>query len=65
MNFWKMHGLGNDFILIDNRDAKIGNKDAPALAVTMCERRFGVGADGILLGVQFQDCRHRHANLQR
>jgi len=49
MNFWKMHGLGNDFIVIDNRDAKIGLKEAPALAVTMCERRFGVGADGILL----------------
>jgi diaminopimelate epimerase len=49
LNFWKMHGLGNDFIVIDNRDAKMSYKEAPALAVTMCERRFGVGADGILL----------------
>ncbi len=49
MQFWKMHGLGNDYVVIDNRDQKISNKTAPALAQKLCERRFSVGADGLLL----------------
>ena len=49
MKFWKMHGLGNDFIVIDNRDEKIGDSEATALALRLCERRFSVGADGLLL----------------
>ncbi|HTY75179.1 MAG TPA: diaminopimelate epimerase [Candidatus Nanoarchaeia archaeon] len=49
MNFWKMHGLGNDFIVIDNRIESISEKEAPAIAKKLCDRRFGVGADGILL----------------
>jgi diaminopimelate epimerase len=47
MRFWKMHGLGNDYVVIDDRDQKI--LDAPALAKKLCERRFSVGADGLLL----------------
>jgi diaminopimelate epimerase len=49
MNFWKMHGLGNDYVVIDNRDGKVTDKDAPALAEKLCERRFSIGADGLLL----------------
>jgi diaminopimelate epimerase len=49
MNFWKMHGLGNDYVVIDNRDGKIVDKQAPALAKKLCERRFSIGADGLLL----------------
>jgi diaminopimelate epimerase len=49
MNFWKMHGLGNDYVVIDNRDGKIADKEAPALAKKLCERRLSVGADGLLL----------------
>ncbi len=49
MKFWKMHGLGNDYIVIDNRDGKIGDKEAAELARKLCERRFSVGADGLLL----------------
>jgi diaminopimelate epimerase len=48
MKFWKMHGLGNDYIIIDNRDAKIGNAEAVELALKLCRRRFSVGADGVL-----------------
>jgi len=48
MKFWKMHGLGNDYVVIDNRSAKIGDREAAALALKLCERRFSVGADGIL-----------------
>ena len=47
--FKKMHGTGNDFILIDNRDSKIEDSKGPDLAVCLCRRRFGVGADGLIL----------------
>jgi diaminopimelate epimerase len=49
MQFWKMHGLGNDYVVIDNRDQKITDKQAPRLAEQLCERKFSVGADGLLL----------------
>jgi diaminopimelate epimerase len=49
MQFWKMHGLGNDYVVIDNRDGKISDKQAPRWAERLCERRFSVGADGLLL----------------
>jgi diaminopimelate epimerase len=49
MKFWKMHGLGNDYVVIDNRDDKISESEKSDLARKLCERRFGVGADGMLL----------------
>ncbi|MCL2643076.1 MAG: diaminopimelate epimerase [Candidatus Bathyarchaeota archaeon] len=49
MQFWKMHGLGNDYVVIDNRDGKICDQKASVLAKKLCERRFSVGADGLLL----------------
>jgi diaminopimelate epimerase len=45
--FTKMHGLGNDFILIDSRHRKFD--DLHELSKTLCHRRFGVGADQMLL----------------
>jgi diaminopimelate epimerase len=45
--FTKMHGLGNDFILIDSRHTKFD--DLRELSKTLCHRRFGVGADQMLL----------------
>lgn len=47
--FWKMHGLGNDYVVIDNRDQKISDNQAAELSKKLCERRFSVGADGLLL----------------
>ena len=47
INFTKMHGLGNDFILIDCRQLKLNNLSM--LAKKLCHRRFGVGADQMLL----------------
>jgi diaminopimelate epimerase len=49
VKFWKMHGLGNDYVIIDNRNEKIGSTDAAVLARKLCERRLSVGADGLLL----------------
>ncbi|MFH0932789.1 MAG: diaminopimelate epimerase [Nitrospirota bacterium] len=47
MNFAKMHGLGNDFILIDCRHVELNNLSE--LSKKLCNRRFGVGADQMLL----------------
>src|SRR6185503_9715867 len=47
IKFSKMQGLGNDFIFIDGRSVKIPNLQK--LAPTLCDRRFGVGADQILV----------------
>lgn len=49
MRFWKMHGLGNDYVVVDNRDQKIPEKLVKTYAERLCERRFSVGADGLLL----------------
>jgi len=46
MNFTKVQGAGNDFILIEAGDLK---KGWSRLAVAMCDRHFGIGADGLLL----------------
>ncbi len=46
MRFAKLHGTGNDFLLIE---AEGEERDWNALAVAMCERHFGVGADGLML----------------
>jgi diaminopimelate epimerase len=45
--FTKMHGLGNDFIVIDARESSLDTLSG--LPARMCDRRFGVGADQILL----------------
>lgn len=47
LNFFKMTGAGNDFIMFDNRSGKI--KNPVRLAQWVCDRHFGVGADGIIL----------------
>ncbi|HNT36429.1 MAG TPA: diaminopimelate epimerase [bacterium] len=49
LNFTKMSGLGNDFIVFDNRDGAIPPSEYPAIAKRLCPRRISVGADGILV----------------
>ncbi len=46
--FTKMHGCGNDFILIDDRDGGIPDEAKASLAQSLCQRKFSVGADGVL-----------------
>ncbi|RJE90567.1 diaminopimelate epimerase [Paenibacillus sp. 1011MAR3C5] len=46
MNFTKMHGLGNDFIVVSGEQALPDN--AAQLAESLCNRFFGIGADGLV-----------------
>jgi diaminopimelate epimerase len=48
MKFTKMHGNGNDFIVIDDLDNRFVGLEEK-LAVRLCRQHFGIGADGILL----------------
>ncbi len=47
LEFTKYHGLGNDFIIVDGRNRETINW--PAISRMLCKRRYGVGADGLIL----------------
>jgi diaminopimelate epimerase len=49
IDFFKMSGSGNDFILIDNRDGSLAVGDCVAFARSVCERKISVGADGLFI----------------
>lgn len=46
IDFLKVQGTGNDFVLVDGREQEA---DWPALAPALCDRHFGVGSDGLLV----------------
>ncbi len=48
LEFTKMNGAGNDFIVLDNRFYAFSDEELAALARRYCRRRFGIGADGLL-----------------
>lgn len=49
MQFTKVHGLGNDFVLVYAPEQDDLPADLPALAKKVCHRNFGIGADGLVL----------------
>ena len=64
--FVKMVGTGNDFLIIDAVHQRVGSLRTPwaRIAQAMCDRRYGVGADGLLLlePSRIADCRMRVLN---
>ncbi|WP_299979768.1 diaminopimelate epimerase [Desulfobacula sp.] len=56
LDFIKMEGLGNDFIILDDRKKTIEQyENYPTLAKKLCSRHFGIGADGIILILESSD----------
>ena len=52
MKFSKVHGLGNDFVLVDAREVKdlpLDPDQLKKLSIKICHRNFGIGADGLVL----------------
>jgi diaminopimelate epimerase len=49
MKFWKYQGAGNDFVMLDQRESQWLNRKDTALIELLCHRRFGIGADGLIL----------------
>ena len=50
LEFRKVHGAGNDFILING---PFPGSDRPGLARDLCSRHTGIGADGLVISMQF------------
>ena len=49
MEFWKMNGAGNDFIVVDDRRNAIPENRWPEIVRVLCERRMSIGADGFMV----------------
>ena len=56
MRFTKYHGAGNDFLVVEGNGVEA---DWPSLAVAMCERHTGAGADGLLVVEASEKAAHR------
>jgi len=48
INFYKYEGAGNDFIILDNRNQKFSTYLKADIIKKMCDRHFGIGADGLM-----------------
>lgn len=56
LDFWKMNGSGNDFILIDNREGRITEQEMGWIVKGACRRRESVGADGVIFVAPSERC---------
>ena len=49
MQFWKMNGAGNDFIVVDDRQNAVSEDRWPEITRTLCQRHMSIGADGLMV----------------
>lgn len=49
LKFYKMEGAGNDFIVLDNREMGLSLEEIISITPKLTDRKFGIGADGLLL----------------
>ena len=56
LTFYKYQGTGNDFIMVDNRTSVLSKNDTNLIRF-LCDRRFGIGADGLILLENSEDPR--------
>ncbi len=62
LHFIKMQGAGNDFVLVDqyrNTETILSEEELPDLAKKLCDRHFGIGADGLILVLPSQKADYR------
>src|ERR1700722_16388685 len=61
MRFTKMHGIGNDFIMVDclGDTVDVIAWEARDKAAWLCDRKFGIGADGVVLVMHGESTRFR------
>lgn len=55
MQFWKMNGAGNDFIILNNLEERLPPSAFPLLARTLCTPHRSLGADGLMVVEQAQE----------
>ncbi len=60
LEFTKMNGAGNDFIVIDNRFYNFSDDELADLARRFCPRHVGIGADGVLAFARPTDAAHHY-----
>lgn len=49
VKFTKMHGIGNDFVLINGFEEKLDESEISTLSQKLCDRKFGIGSDGLIV----------------
>ncbi|MEP7268200.1 MAG: diaminopimelate epimerase [Saprospiraceae bacterium] len=49
IDFYKYHGAGNDFVILDNREKEYDSIKEQQAITGICHRRFGIGADGVMM----------------
>lgn len=59
IEFVKMHGLGNDFIIVDCLSHPYDSEQLTQAAVPLCDRHFGIGGDGLILALPSSSCDFR------